>query len=451
MHDLSATIVAVATPPGRGGVGCVRLSGPEAASIGRDLFAPARAGGAPRAAGRPAFGRFLGRDGAPLDHGYLVLFAAEASFTGEPAAELWPHGSPAVLAALVDAAAAAGALPAGPGEFTYRALRNGKLDLARAEAVRDLVAARTTYQARVAFAQAEGALSRHLAPLRAKLEEWIARGEAAVEFVDESETDLERSRLQRAIGEIRAESEATLRGFRAGRIVREGAALVIAGRPNAGKSSLFNRLLARERAIVHESAGTTRDTLEETLDLDGIPVRLVDTAGLRAANEPVESEGVLRAERARAEADLVLLVIDGSRALAPEEVAELRNAGAGAVAALNKCDLPQAAALPAGAEALRVSARTGEGVDALRAALRERLVGAGPLEPPILSDGRHARALEAAVAALARAERSAGEGFSEELLLEDLREARRHLGEITGEFGTEALYDRIFSTFCIGK
>ena len=456
MHDLETTIVAVATPPGRGGVGCVRLSGPQARKIAESLFLPA-GHALPRPGGRLRFGRFTDREGQPLDHGYLALFAPEAAYTGELSAELWAHGSPAVLAALVEAAVSGGAAPAGPGEFTYRALRHGRLDLARAEAVRDLVQARTLYQARVAFAQAEGAVSTRVRPLSETLEDWIARAEAAVEFVDESETHLPPGSFAAAIDGARAACRELLAGFRTGRLVRDGAALVIVGRPNAGKSSLFNRLLARERAIVTDVAGTTRDTVEEQFDLDGIPVRLVDTAGLRSVQDPVEVEGVRRTRQAREEADLVLLVLDGSRDPDPQELAECERArdegGAGrTVVVVNKCDLEQRSGgrspLPG---LLRVSALTGEGVDELRGALRRCLVGAGPLEDPIITDARHAGALERALAALDRAAEAHGSGLTEELVLEDLREAMRKLGEITGEFTTEALYDRIFSTFCIGK
>lgn len=450
MHELSATIVAVATPPGRGGVGCLRISGPDSARILPRVFRPS-SDAAPLEPGRaPRFGRFLSRDGRPLDHGYVVIFPAGGSFTGELTAELWSHGSPAVLAELVEGALAAGALAAGPGEFTYRALCHGRLDMTRAEAIRDLVEARTLYQARVAFAQAEGALARKLEPLRLALEEWIARGEAAIEFVDESETHLPGGQLTGAIEQVRATCAELLAEFVTGRIVRSGATLAMVGLPNVGKSSLFNRLLARERAIVTEQAGTTRDTLEEDLDVDGIPVRLIDTAGLRDFADEVEGEGVRRAEQARKQADMVLLVLDGSRPLEPREQEALAYGnGAGPVVVVNKCDLEAAAEPPEGA--LRVSARTGEGLERLRAELRRRLVGAGPVEDPIMTNARHADCLEKARRSLDRAARAAGEGLSEELLLEDLREAMRRLGAITGEFTNEQLYDRIFSTFCIGK
>jgi len=452
MHDLTQTLVAVATPPGRGGVGCVRLTGPGSAAIARQLFRPAASEPPNGAALR--FGRFVDREGRAMDHGYLVLFEPRRSYTGEHSAELWAHGSPAVLAELVDAAIAAGAAPAGPGEFTYRALRNGRIDLARAEAVRDLVRARTLHQARLAFTQVEGAVARSLSPVRELLAEWIARTEAAVEFVDEAETQLARDQLGTTIRRAVDRCAELLRGFRRGRVLRDGARLAIVGRPNVGKSSLFNRLLERDRAIVTEIAGTTRDTLEEDLDVGGIPVRLVDTAGLRTVDDPVEEEGVRRAHLARAEADLVLLVLDGSRASGEDERGALELARSETerertIVVRNKADLPSAA--DPGSDVLPVSARTGEGIDELRVRLRRQLTASGSLEDPIITDARHASCLESALHSLDRAAEAVSAGLSEELVLVDLGEAMRALGEITGEFTTEDLYDRIFSSFCIGK
>jgi tRNA modification GTPase len=454
-QDPETTIVAVATPQGRGGVGCVRLSGPRSHVIAGAVFRAAGGSGSPPQPGHLQFGRFLGRDGVALDHGYLVVFGPRQAYTGEPSAELWPHGSPAVLAELVAASVAAGAEPAGPGEFTWRALRNGRLDLARAEAVRDLVAARTLYQARVAFSQAEGELSRRLAPLKESLADLIARGEAAVEFVDESETHLASGALEAGLRALRASCAELLAGFPRGRVVREGATLVLVGLPNVGKSSLFNRLLERDRAIVTEVPGTTRDLLEESLVLDGVPVRLVDTAGLSEVPDPVEVEGVRRARAAQEEADLVLVVLDGSRPLEPAERESLARLGEDGpesmrtVAVVNKADLPVHSSLPPGI--LRVSARTGASLDLLRAAVRDRLMGSAPLESPVLTDARHARALQEASASLDRAASAVASGLTEECVLEDLRRGLHHLGTITGEVGLEAIYDRIFSTFCIGK
>ncbi len=453
MHDLDRTVVAVATPPGRGGVGCFRLSGPDAHRLSDSLF---RAAGPPATYARAEFGRFLDRDGQVVDHGYRVRFQGAASFTGEPVTELWTHGSPPVLSALVEAAVALGAMPAEPGEFAYRAMVHGRIDLARAEAIRDLVDATTRYQAKLAHAQAEGALSRTLAPIRAALSDLIVRTEAAVEFEDETETHLTAGALTGGLADLLESCRRLIAGFRTGRVVREGASLVITGLPNTGKSSLFNRLLVRERAIVTATPGTTRDTLEETLDLDGVPVRLTDTAGLRDDAGPVEREGVRRAQEAQERADLVLLVLDRSRQLTAAERDGLARAVAApthTVVVLNKIDLP---AVPGGPEptggTVPVSAVTGEGCNRLKTVIRERLVGpAGSFEDPRVTNVRHAEALEKMGQALTRAAEAAQSGIPEELVLEDLKAAMAQLGAITGEFTTGDLLDRIFSTFCIGK
>jgi len=447
MHDLEETIVAVATPPGRGGVGCVRLSGPRAHPLAESLFRPA----ASRAVGALRFGRFVGCDGTPVDHGYLVRFEAGRSFTGEPAAELWAHGSPAVLREIVAVALAAGARAAGPGEFTYRALRHGRLDLTRAEAVRDLVEARTVWQARTAFAQSEGSLARRLAPLQETLLDLAARAEAAVEFVDEAETRWASEAFGHALAAATEQAATLRRAMRTGRRAREGAQVAITGLPNVGKSSLFNALLARERAIVSEIPGTTRDTLEDAVDLDGLPVGLVDTAGIRRSTDPVESEGVRRARVALAESDLVMFVLDASRPVETAEAEVLRDLDPSRSLVIgNKADLPKSiGSLPRGT--LEVSARTGAGLEALRDALREKVLGGGSLENAVLSDARHGAAIDGCAEALARGLRAFEAGLSEEAVLEDVREATRRLGEITGEIGSEDLLDRVFATFCIGK
>jgi tRNA modification GTPase len=451
VHDLSTTLAAVATAPGRGGIGCVRISGPDAFTIAQALFLARKRLELP-GDGRPRFGTFLGDDGQPLDHGYLVAFAAERAFTGEPTVELWPHGSPAVLDALTRAAVARGASLAGPGEFSYRALRSGRLDLSRAEAIRDLVAARTVYQARIAFTQVNGALARRLAPLVEALVDLVARGEAAIEFADESETHLASGTLARGVADVLASARSLLVEARRGRIVREGARVALSGVTSVGKSSLFNRLLGRDRAIVSPVPGTTRDTLEETVDLDGIPVTLVDTAGLRQVDDAIEAEGVRRARAAAGEADLVILVLDAGRTPRADEreaLAAQDASGAGTIVVANKFDLaPSAGKLP-WPRAIPCSALTGEGLDALRDAIRQALLGVGPLEDPVLTNVRHAAALEETVKALDRA--CGALPLGEEIVLEDLRAALSALGEITGEVANDDLYDRIFSTFCIGK
>lgn len=452
MHDLSRTLAGVATAQGRGGIGCIRLSGPDAYELARGLFRsrePVRLPGD----GRPRFVTFVDGEGAPLDHGYIVGFAAERSFTGEAVVELWAHGSPPVLQALVEAGVAAGAEFAGPGEFTYRALRHGRLDLARAEAIRDLVAARTLYQARVAFSQVNGALSRRLAPLREALIDLIARGEAAIEFVDEAETHLGAGRLSAGVETALTEAMVLVTEAKRGRVVRDGARVALSGVTSVGKSSLFNRLLNRDRAIVSPRPGTTRDTLEETMDLDGIPVTVIDTAGLRSPGDSIEAEGVRRARAAADDADLVVAVLDASRELRDEEreSLELRAMArsAATIVVVNKSDLGTPGRFLPWPGALRVSAHTGEGVDLLRTAIREALVGVAPVESPSITGARHAASLDDVVAALGRAQDAAPLG--DEIVIEELREALRALGEITGEIANEQLYDRIFATFCIGK
>lgn len=453
MHDLSTTLAAVATAPGRGGIGCVRISGPDAYAIAHGLFQKLREFSFP-GDGRPHFCTFLDEDGRELDHGYVVVFAPERAYTGEPTVELWPHGSPPVLDALTRAAFARGAKPSGPGEFTYRALRRGRLDLARAEAVRDLIAARTVYQARVAFTQVEGALARRLGPLREALIDLVARGEAAIEFADEAETHLAAGGLAGGLEAALASAQALLLDAKRGRIVREGARVALSGVTSVGKSSVFNRLLGRDRAIVSPVPGTTRDTLEETVELGGIPVALIDTAGVRPAGDEVEAEGVRRARAAAGEADLVILVLDASRNLRDEERAVLaeRFSGGGTetIVVANKIDLaPSGGAGVLWPKAIPISALTGEGLDALREAIRNALCGTGPREDPVLTNVRHAAALEETVSALDRARQALPLG--EEVVLEDLRAALASLGGITGEVANEDLYDRIFSTFCIGK
>lgn len=453
MHDLSTTLAAVASAPGRGGVGCVRISGPDAYEIAQGLFSSRRSFELP-GDGRPRFGRFLDGDGRPLDHGYLVAFSGERAYTGEPTVELWPHGSPPVLDALTRAAVAKGAVLAGPGEFSYRALRRGRLDLARAEAVRDLVSARTSYQARVAFAQLEGALSRRLAPLKEALVDLMARGEAAIEFAEEAETHLEMGGMDPGVKAALGLAQALLNEARRGRVVREGALVALSGATSVGKSTLFNRLLGRDRAIVSPVPGTTRDTLEETLALDGVPITLVDTAGVRKVEDALEAEGVRRARAAAREADVVILVLDASRSLEGDERDALSGIeardGAKIIVVANKVDLLPAAGTPSlpWPSALPLSAHTGEGFEALRAAIRSAVYGA-PAEDPVLTNARHAAAIESTVAAIARARDA--QPMGEEIVLEELRAAATALGEITGEIGNEDLYDRIFSTFCIGK
>jgi len=403
------------------------------------------------------FGQVLGPDGSSLDHGYLTFFRAPRSYTGEDTAEITIHGSPYLLGRLLDAAVGAGARPAEPGEFTYRAFRSGRLDLAQAEAVQDLIAARTSEQARVAFEQLEGALARRLSGPRAGLVDLIARLEASLEFDDEDDTRVPRPEILGALAEIRGPLVELEGSFARGRRLREGATVSLAGVTNVGKSSLYNRLIGEDRAIVTEIPGTTRDLLAEAVEIGGIPVRLVDTAGLAPLGmlgagplgDPIEAEGIRRAEEARRGADLVLFVLDRSRAVTQEEARMMEELPPGAVRVLNKADLEeQVDELPG---AIVVSALTGEGIDLLRSAIVERLGGGLDGGDVPLTRARQIAEVRACIEAIERAVVVAEEGGGEELILVDLDEARSALGRLTGAIDGEEIYDRIFSTFCIGK
>ena len=455
----SETIVAISTPPGRGGIGVVRLSGPRAIAIASALFRP---GGKGPGGGRIAFGRFVDGGGETIDHGYLAAFRPPGSFTGEETAELWAHGSPAALRLLLESAVALGARPATPGEFTLRAFLNGRIDVTQAEAIRDLIEARTAFQAKVAHDQVLGRVSSAVNDLKDRLAEIVARLEASIEFSEEGEADrfLPEGGLLREIGELRRGIEDLAGTYERGRRVRDGMSVAIVGSPNAGKSSLFNRLLEEDRAIVTAIAGTTRDVLEETLDLRGIPVVLRDTAGLHEPRDEAEAEAVRRARGALAAADLLLLVLDGSRPLRDDERALLGGLEpARAVVAINKADLVsaigphEALRLKQRHAALEVSAKTGAGIEALRRRLEEA-AGSGAAatrEETFITNVRHKDLLLKAAGALRRAGDGAVRGVPDEYLIPDYREALDRLGEITGEVGIDGIYERIFRSFCIGK
>lgn len=467
------TIAAIATPPGRGGVGMVRISGTRAAAIADALFrgattgtdaagdsAPSPAPTAPH--GRARYGTFLDARGAAIDTGYRVGFRAGVSFTGEETEELWGHGSPVVLRALVEAAVARGARAATPGEFSLRAFLNGRIDLTQAEAIRDLVEARTRHQARAAHEQAAGRLAATAGGLKERLVDVIARVEAAIEFAEEPEAErfLPDGGILPAISALRNDVARLVGTWDATRRLRDGASAVLVGSPNVGKSSLFNRLLEEERAIVTPVAGTTRDLIEEGIDLGGVPVRLVDTAGLHETGNAADAEAVRRARVAADGADLLIAVVDWTRPLGAAEEKSLAGLDrARTLLAINKTDAPRGLPLDA-VLALRkrfasieLSARTGQGVADLRRALADRVSSAMALSPDeaFLSTLRQRDLLAEAAAHLGRALGAGRDGLGGEYLVVDLRDALDRLGALTGEVGVEAIYERLFASFCIGK
>jgi tRNA modification GTPase len=458
------TIVAIATPPGRGGIGIVRLSGPES---GRIALALVVADHMPEA-GRARLVSVLDRskEGAPIDQAVLTVFRAPHSYTGEDVAEIAAHGSPVVLETLLEGAIKAGARLANPGEYTQRAFLNGRIDLTQAEAVQDLIAAQTLEQARMAAQQLGGALSRRVAPIKERLLYLIALLEAGMDFASGELDDVDvvaPEQIEAVIRQVLSPLETLAASYARGHRLREGASLALVGRPNVGKSSLFNALLERERAIVTAAPGTTRDTVEETVAIGGIPVQLVDTAGLRIASDApldeAEEMGIVRSKEAIADADLVLVVLDSTQAVRPEEralVASLEDRPHLIVG--SKVDLlvssdPEAVGLQRdGVGALLTSARKGEGLEALRAAILQQLLGAGsPAAEGALNSLRQRQAVDEARDALNAAAQANQVGLPHELLLVDLHRALRALDGLTGTTTTDDILGRIFSTFCIGK
>jgi len=463
------TIVAIATPPGHGGLGVIRVSGPLAVRIARELLE-----GAPDLVPRRAtYGRVVGELGAggetprarerwsgAVDEVVATYFERPASYTGEDVVEFAAHGSPVVLEAIVRRAVAAGARHAERGEFTLRAFLSGRIDLVQAEAVADLIEAVTPLQARAAFDQLQGTLTAAISAIDHDLFELATRLEASIDFPDAGYHFVDIASCASGLEALAGRVDGLLADARRGRIVREGRQATLVGRTNVGKSSIFNKLAGSDRAIVAAAAGTTRDLITESIEMEGIPVDLVDTAGVGASRDEVEQEGVRRALRAAEVTDLVLLVLDVSRALGDEDRQLLeRTGGSPRVVVINKTDRAAAWDEQAldlrGDRAVRVSAWTGEGLEALRRVIAERLTGSRPTaDPPSLTNVRHIGLLETAAQALVRAAaaaRSMGASGSEEFVLADLRDARAAFEEVTGRRTTEDLLAAIFGRFCIGK
>jgi len=450
MFSSDDTIVAIATPAGRGGIGVVRLSGPRATEIVATAITR-REALLPRHATLTRMRLNHTRSTRAGDQAIVTWFPAPHSYTGEHVVEISAHGSPVVLSGILNSLVAAGARLARPGEFTFRAFLNARIDLAQAEAVADLIDAATPLQAQMAFDQLEGTLSSRIERLDGALLDLIARLEASLDFPDEGFHFIEPVEVIGRIGEVLAELNEVLSHEARGRLIREGAMVVIAGRVNAGKSSLFNALIGQERAIVTEVPGTTRDLVTETIDLDGLAITLVDTAGERETQDAVEREGVSRALRARDAADLMLIVIDSGEELTEEDRRLLEQSSSAArLVVASKSDREPKWEMEG---ALRLSTVKKAGLDQLRRAMVSSLTGAeGLKDPAAISNLRHVLLLKEARATLTGVCAAMREhGAPEEFVLADLHRARASLAEVVGVGSSEETLDYIFNHFCIGK
>ena len=461
------TIVAIATPPGRGGIGVVRLSGSRAATLGGAMLRLRE----PLTAGQARFGYLLDacaaghEDAGVLDEVVATFFAGPRSYTGEDVLEIAAHGSPVVLEAILAAAMAGGARLAEPGEFTQRAFLAGRLDLTQAEAVHDLIQATTLHQARAAASQMGGALSSAIAPIKAQLIQLMAGLEAGIDFAEDDLEVMPEAEIVTRMDAIEAPLARLERSFAQGEALRRGTTIAIVGRPNAGKSSLFNALLERDRAIVTATPGTTRDVIAEAMSLEGLPVELMDTAGMREATDEIEALGIKRSRETLADAAIALLVVDASASEAAEEDAALlaEVSGRMVLVALNKADVAEEQALTTlmaryeresgrGVVVVRTSARTGLGVEALREAVHRLLMGEGASQDSArLTNLRQHGAVETALERLRAGREAVRIGVPHEMVLLDLRESLRALDELTGQTTSDDILNLIFSSFCIGK
>jgi tRNA modification GTPase len=449
------TIVALSTPPGRSGIGVIRLSGARSLEIVRALVHDEQFTPEPNHTRLQTIYDLESNDA--LDRSLITYFKAPHSFTGEDIVELSCHGSPVLLRRLLDLILTLDARLAGPGEFTLRALSHGRINLSQAEAVRDLINAQTESAIKQAARQLRGELSNYLQPIKDSLLEIIVPLESSLEFVEDDLPDIAIGRINANLAELVEKIDRLAATFRSGHLLKDGLKVTLAGRPNVGKSSVFNSLLSLERAIVTDVPGTTRDSLSEVITIEGVPVLLIDTAGVRSSEDKVENLGVERTRRAIADADLTVVILDGSEPLLKEDadvLAEVDNLPH--LIAVNKSDLDSfklnGLLTEASAPVVPVSAKTGAGLDDLRAAILRPFADGGAAEGGLLiTDARHYDLLWRTQGALQTSAHLLEQRASEELVLAGLYDALRFLGQITGETTTEDVLSQIFATFCIGK
>ncbi|NLH47946.1 MAG: tRNA uridine-5-carboxymethylaminomethyl(34) synthesis GTPase MnmE [Myxococcales bacterium] len=451
LPDRRDTIAALATARGRAGVAIVRLSGPDALAIGRKFFRPHTPAHTPPPR-QMVLGTVLDGEKQPLDEALFVYFPAKSSYTAEPVVEFHLHGSPVVVETLLAALTAHGGRIAEPGEYTRRAFLGGRLDLSQAEAVAELIEARSLAAARAARRRLTGALSERVGRIRDRLTEALALAEAEIDFPDEDIGPLDRREMLAAIAAADAGVAALLAGHQRARTLAQGAVVALAGRPNAGKSSLFNRLAGARRALVHETAGTTRDPIEAEVVIEGLPLRLVDTAGLRQTEHDVERAGVAWARETIAAADLAIYLIDGAVGVTADDRQWLAEfAAVPRLVVWNKLDLAAPDASFAGLGDLAVSAKEGTNGEELRRRLVQLLGADGADNEALLAAVRHRNLAEKARLNLAAARDLATAGDKSELAALELREAAAALGEIIGETTPDQVLDTIFARFCVGK
>jgi tRNA modification GTPase len=452
----SATIVAIATPPGHGGIGVIRLSGKDSIPLIRNLLRRAEETFSPNLS---TLHHLLHPETKLLiDEAIITYFKAPHSFTGEDVVEVSCHGSPVILAEVLRLLTSFGARVAEPGEFTFRAFLNRRIDLTQAEAINDLIHATTNYQAQLAARQLNGEFSKSLRGIKDNLVEMIVYFESSIEFVEDDLDALDVRKFSGRLDGVIAQLGKLISSFRLGRLIRNGVKLALVGRPNVGKSSLFNSLLGRNRAIVTAIPGTTRDTVTEHFSLHGVPVELVDTAGMRETDDAVERLGVERTVAAVSDADLVAGIVEAHSPPPPEDVRFISELPL-SILIINKVDLglvlpgELVKKLSGGVPAVVVSALTGQGIDELLEELRKLLLPGNQttIEGSLITNERHYRALEHTLTAIRQARDDLQSGHSEEIVLVSLHQALHHLGTITGEMLIGDILDQIFSTFCIGK